>query len=350
VAGLTFHDEVQSANALVPQLKAAGADTIVLLIHQGGKAPKTYQEASCTDLTGPILGIMDKLNPAISVVVSGHTHYAYACNMNRGGAHRLLTSAGKYGFMATDIRLSFDPVSRALKGSSAHNVPVETGSGSNARLASLVERYKAAAAPAAARVVGRLRGPTPRSETDDESPAADLIADAQLAATWPKARGGADLSFINATGVRTGITPDADGTVTYGKIFAMQPFGNNLVVKPLTGAQLKALLEQQFTDDAGKTEVGSLLVPSSGFRFAYDLSLPKDQRITAMTLDRKPIDPTRSYHVTVNNFLASGGDGFSVFAQSTDAFDAGLDLDALEAYLAQAPSISEGRVAVRVAK
>jgi 5'-nucleotidase len=127
----------------------------------------------------------------------------------------------------------------------------------------------------------------------------------------------------------------------------MQPFGNNLVVKSFTGAQLKALLEQQFSDDAGKTEVASLLVPSSSFRFAYDLSLPKGQRITAMTLDRRPIDPSRSYRVTVNNFLASGGDGFSVFAQSSDAFDAGLDLDALEAYLVTAPSVAENRIAVQ---
>ena len=66
-----------------------------------------------------------------------------------------------------------------------------------------------------------------------------------------------------------------------------------------------------------------------------------------MTLDQKPIDPARRYRVTVNNFLASGGDGFSVFAESSDAFDAGLDLDALEAYLSKQPAISVDRVTVR---
>jgi 5'-nucleotidase len=193
-------------------------------------------------------------------------------------------------------------------------------------------------------VVGKLQGPAPKSEIDDESPAADLIADAQLAATWPQDRGRADLSFINATGVRTGISPQPDGTVTYGQIFAMQPFGNNLVVKPLTGAQLKALLEQQFATGDGKTAVASLLVPSANFRFAYDLSRPQGARIVSMTLDRKPVEPARTYRVTVNNFLASGGDGFSVFAASRDAFDAGLDLDALELYLSRSPSIAGGRV------
>lgn len=345
VAGLTFADEAQTANALVRKLKAAGANAIVLLIHQGGKAPQIFREAGCDGLAGPILDIMDKLDPAISVIVSGHTHYAYACHLNRGGADRLLTSAGKYGFMVSDIRLTFDGP-RLVK-TSGHNVRVQPELGEDPRLKALVQRYAAAAAPAAGRGVGKLHGPAPKSETDDESPAGDLIADAQLAATWPKSHGAADLSFINATGVRAGIVPDADGTVTYGRIFAMQPFGNNLVVKPLTGAQLKSLLEQQFTGEAGSGKLASLLIPSANFRFAYDLSLPKGQRITAMTLDQKPIDPARRYRVTVNNFLASGGDGFSVFAESSDAFDAGLDLDALEAYLSKQPAISVDRVTVR---
>ena len=344
VAGLTFADEVETANALVPKLKAGGADAIVLLIHQGGRTPQTFLESGCPNFSGPILDIMDKLDPAISVIVSGHTHQAYTCRVNRGGAERLLTSAGRYGNLITDIRLQFDQSTHALKASSAHNVPIRPELGGDGKIAALVQRYAAAAAPAAARVVGRLHGPALKSETDEEGTAGDLIADAQLAATWPHDRGAADISFINAPGIRTSLIPQADGTVTYGKIFAVQPFGNNLVVKPLTGAQLKTALEQQFTEEAGRGQLGSLLIPSANFRFAYDMSLPKGQRITAMTLDRKPIDPARRYRVTVNNFLASGGDGFSVFAEVSEAFDAGLDLDALEAYLARTPPVATNRV------
>src|SRR3954470_4080939 len=344
VAGLSFADEAETANALVPKLKAAGADAIVLLIHQGGKAPQTFQESDCAGLAGPILDIMDKLDPAISVVVSGHTHYAYACRMQRGGAERLLTSAGKYGYLITDLRLTFDPRTRALIEKSVRNVPVKPELGRDAALTSLVRRYRDAAAPSAARVIGRLRGPAPKSETDEESLAADLIADAQLAATWGTDRGGADLSFINAAGTRAGIVPRADGTVTYGQIFAVQPFGNNLVVKTLSGAQLKALLEQQFVGEGTQAKLASLLIPSANFRFAYDLSRPAGQRIQSITLDAKPIDRARSYRVTVNNFLASGGDGFSVLAEGTGAFDAGIDLDALEAYLKLDPTIVGERV------
>lgn len=338
VAGLLFGDEAATANALVPKLKAAGADTIVLLIHQGGKIPAVFRQSGCAGFAGPILDIIDRLDPSVSVIVSGHTHHAYACELDRGGARRLLTSAGRNGYLLTDIRLTFDPATRALIGKAATNLPVLPQAGTDAEVGLLVDRYAAAAAPAAARVVGRLKGPAPFSETYEESPASNLIADAQFAATRAADRGESDLAFINASGVRTGIIPAADGSVTYGQIFAVQPFGNNLVVKTLTGAQLKALLEQQFVEEGGKARVGSLLAPSSNFGFGYDLSRPAGQRIVSMTLGGRPIDPARRYRVTVNNFLASGGDGFSVLTQGTDTFDAGPDLDALEAWLATNPA------------
>jgi len=340
VAGLKFTDEAATANALVPQLKAAGADAIVLLIHQGGKVPDSYQEEGCKELTGDILPILDRLDPAITTVISGHTHNAYACTMQRGRATRLLTSAGKYGFLYTDVRLSFDPLTHHLWGERALNLPVTGATGADPNVAALVDRYAAAARPAAERVIGHLSGPAVKTLENGESPVADLIADAQFAATQAPDRGGADLSFINTGGARTDLTPRADGSVTYGQIFSLEPFGNTLVVSSLTGAQLKAVLEQQFEESGGKAQLRmSTLVPSSGFHFAFDLSRPQGSRITSMSLNGKPIDPAANYRVTVNNFLASGGDGYSVLTQGTNAFDAGLDLDALEAWLATNPKV-----------
>ena len=343
VAGLSFADEAATANALVPALAQQGADTIVLLIHQGGKLPDTYRQAGCDGLSGAILEIMERLDPRIEIVVSGHSHNAYACELDRGGANRLLTSSGRYGYMVTDIRLEFDPRTHRLSSRGAINVPVHAGAGGDWDVARLVKRYADAAAPAAARVVGRLAAPAPRS--DGESPAANLIADAQLAATRAPGGGDADIGFINATGVRTDLVPLADGSITYGAIFALQPFGNNLVVKTLTGAQLKAVLEQQFRVEKGETTIGSLLVPSQNFRFAYDPSRPAGRRIVSMELDGQPILPNGRYRVTLNNFLASGGDGFSVLSEGADTFDAGLDLDALEAWLATNPPVpAVGRI------
>jgi 5'-nucleotidase len=344
VAGLHFADEAATANALVPALKAAGADTIVLLIHQGGRVPGDYVEHGCAGLTGDILPILDRLDPAIQTVVSGHTHQAYACELDRGGAPRLLTSAGKYGYLYTDIRLSFDPATRRLVAQSGVNVPVSAIAGSDPKVAALVERYVAAAKPAAERIVGHLAAPAIKSLKNGESPVADLIADAQLAWTRPAARGGADLSFINTGGARTDLIPRADGSITYGQIFALEPFGNTLVVRTFTGAQLKALLDQQFEGETAKLR-GSTLVPSANFHFAYDLSKPQGSRIVVITLDGKPIDPAARYRVSINNFLASGGDGFSVLTQGADTFDAGLDLDALEAWLATNPAVPKvGRI------
>jgi 5'-nucleotidase len=195
-------------------------------------------------------------------------------------------------------------------------------------------------------VIGRLSGAAVKTLENGESPVADLIADAQFAATKGPDRGGADLSFINTGGARTDLTPRADGSVTYGQIFSLEPFGNTLVVLSLTGAQLKALLEQQFEERDGKVQLRpSTLVPSAGFKFAFDLLRPQGDRITSMSLNGKPIDPAGTYRVTVNNFLASGGDGYSVLTQGTPVFDAGLDLDALEAWLATNPTVpAVGRI------
>ncbi|MFC7537108.1 bifunctional metallophosphatase/5'-nucleotidase [Sphingomonas sp. GCM10030256] len=337
VRGLAFADEAATANAWAKWLKASGAHSVVLLIHQGGRVPETYKLGSCEGLSGDILPILAKLDDTIDAVVSGHTHNSYACHVPVRGRNVMLTSAGKNGYLVTDIRLTFDPNTRKLIGTSAVNVPV-TGTGSP-EVSALVDRYQRASREAANRVVGRLSGPAMRSETDDESPAARLIADAQLAATRSPDRGGAQLAFINATGVRTNLIPGEGGAITYEQIFALQPFGNGLVVKTLTGTQLLELLEQQFRTGADGKAKTMLLVPSSNLRFSYDLTFREGQRLRDVRLDGRPIRRDATYLVAVNNFLASGGDGFTLLSQGRDPFDAGLDLDALEAWLKTNPKV-----------
>jgi 5'-nucleotidase len=366
VAGLRFADEAATANAAVPALKAAGADAIVLLIHQGAGLNGRHYGRDCESLTGDIFPIIERLDPAVDLIVSGHTHASYICELPRaGGMPRLLTSAGRHSTMLTDIRLRFAADGRLL-GQRAENVIVQgesftAASGSVPVVAALprfaadpaaqaiVDRYVAAAAPEAARVVGRLSGPvTEAGNAHREQTAGNLIADAQLAAASAH---GAQIAFMNSAGVRADLIPAADGTVTYGQIFSMQPFGNSLVVKTLTGAQLKALLEQQFASGWNTAEKPNMLLPSEGFFFAYDLGRPAGDRIVTMQLNGRPIQPAQRYRVVVNNFMAGGGDNFSVLAQGTDAVDAGLDLDALEAWLkrgAKVPAL--GRIEGRTAK
>ena len=357
VAGLTFAEEAAAANALVPQLKAQGADAIVVLVHQGAFTKGDWNDPTCPGLSGAVLPILDKLDPSIELVVSGHTHWAYRCELPMAnGRTRLLTSAGRYSTMLADIRLTFNGVTRALESKQAELTVVQGEPFQNSRgsaplsnafpvypadpaVKAIVDRYKAVASSQAERVVAKLAGVV--SETEDADLATrggELLADAQLAWTRPKERGKAEIAFFNNSGVRGDLIPRDDGTVTYGQLFALQPFGNGIVVMDLTGAQLKRLLEQQFTDPA---EPG-MLMPSAGFQFTYDVRRPAGDRIVKMTLNGRAVDPDRVYRVTTNSFLAAGGDGFTVFTEGTNRFDAGLDLDALEAYLKTNPPIPRG--------
>jgi 5'-nucleotidase len=335
VKGLTFKDEAETANALVPQLKAQGADAIVLLIHQGGKTPKFTAGNTCDGLNGEILPILGKLDPAITTVVSGHTHWAYVCRGTpQVGSGRLLTSAGKYGYFVTDLRLEFDPATHRLLSQDAHNIVVGNGEhGEDQAEKALVSRYATAVAPIANRIIGRLSASAPNSVDDAESPAADLIADSMLAATRSPETGGAQLALVNATGVRVSL-PASD--IKYAEAFSMMPFGNNLVVMTLTGAQLRQAIEQQYAQPirAGLTKPAALAT-SRGFTYTVDLSKPAGSRVVHMRLNGKPVDAAAKYRVVVNNYLASGGDGLTAFTAGTNVTDTGIiDLDALVAWIA----------------
>lgn len=348
IAGYSFADEAATANRLVPSLKAQGADAIVVLIHEGGYPARTDLPGRCDGLSGPIVDIVKALDPAVDLVVSGHTHRAYVCDFATIDAGRpvLLTSAGNYGAFVTDITLTFDSVTKQLTAKRASQVVVQ-GDGNlsaagpvkpvaafpsypaDAAVAAHVARYAAAAGPLAKRVVGRAAGPILRDEESEvrESPLGLLIADAQLAATR---KDGAQVALMNPGGVRMSITPAADGSVTFGDIYAAQPFGNNLQVKAYTGAQLRAILEEQFTNVDG-----AKLLFAAGLTYSFDRSKPAGRRIVAPSVEGRPLDDAATYRVALNSFLAGGGDGFPTLAAGKVVAGGMLDLDALEAWFAR---------------
>ncbi|HEY0013962.1 MAG TPA: bifunctional metallophosphatase/5'-nucleotidase [Allosphingosinicella sp.] len=362
VQGLTFADEAETVNALIPRLRAEGADAIVVLIHQGNSMPgaryvprsaEIEDAQGCQAMEGDLMPILARLDPEVDLVVSGHTHNAYICDYAAVDPARpfLVTSAGRYGTLVTGIDLTVDPV-RGVTARRAGNFIVQgeayRGSSGEVALseaydvyprdsavAALVDRYAAAAAPLAARVLGRFTGPALREQSPSgESVAGDLVADAQLAATSAPAAGGAQIAFMNGTGVRADIVPLADGSVTYGHIYAAQPFGNNLVVKSFTGRQIRRLLEQQFASGSNTAERPNMLMPSRGLAYAYDLSRPEGQRILDLKLNGRAIDDGATYRVTMNSFLAAGGDNFTVFREGTNQVGGPPDLEALERYIA----------------
>lgn len=346
IRGLTFADEADTINAAVPALKAQGADAIVVLIHQGGRTQPPLDPNGCNGLAGEITPILDRLDARVDVVVSGHTHWTYVCDYATINPAKpfLLTSAGVYGELLTDITLSVDPVAGRVVAKKARNVIVQSapyvssvGPIANtdrypqfqprADIAAYVKRYADASSAFTARAVGRISEPVAKAEGGSGGPLGSLIADAQLGAT----RGaGAQIAFMNPFGIRAPIVPDADGTVTFGDIYQTQPFGNQVVTATMTGAEIKATLEQGF-DGQGPIQA---LSPSAGFAYAYDLARPVGDRIVSLTFQGKPLDPAARYRVTVNGFLALGGDGFTGFAGKPDAVTGVTDVDALERWLA----------------
>jgi len=351
VRDLTFTDEADTANALIAPLRAAGADIIVVLIHEGGSTTTGLQDDSCSGLSGDIVPILERLSDQVDVVISGHTHQAYLCDYGRVNAAKpfLLTSAGLYGVLLTELRLTVDAHTHRVRAKRARQhivqgapyqgrrgwVPLQDDFpvyAADPAVAGLVARYQAAAATQAGRPVGRLAAPATRvPQPNGESVLGRIVADAILAATQAPENGGAQLAFINSGGVRADLIPDASGQVSYGQLYAAQPFGNTLMVVTLSGDELRQVLEQQF--DSGTADEPRILQVSQGFGYVYDRSAPPGWRIRQMRLHGEPIEPQRAYRVGLQSYLGEGGGSFSVFQRGRDVTGGGRDLDALVDYL-----------------
>lgn len=360
IASLRFSGEARAINAAAEQLRQQGVQAIVALIHEGGDTDGGFNE--CVNPRGPIFEIERELDPAIDLVLSAHTHRGYRCVVN----DRLVIQGASFGRLVSVIDLAIErPSGDVLRGQTrSRNVPVPNGLTEQERVqaaypalapdpevAAIVEYYRERAAPLASRPVGRL------AETFDRNPTVGgdhalgrLIADAQLSATREQ---GAVVAFTNPGGIRTEIRPNAaDGTVTFGDLYAAQPFGNTLVTVTLTGAQLKTLLEQQWSPR--DSERARILQPSRGFSYSWNPARPVGARVIAdsMRLDGRTITTDGTYRVTLNDFLVGGGDGFRVLRDSRDAVGGPLDIEALMSYvrrLSAAQPLRPDRVA-RIAR
>ncbi|MDI3286301.1 bifunctional metallophosphatase/5'-nucleotidase [Polyangium sp. 15x6] len=336
IQDLSFYDEVETVNALVPELKAQGIEAIVVLLHEGGATTGYFDE--CPGISGPIVQIATNMSDAVDVILSGHTHAAYNCTI--GG--KLVTSAASNGRLLTDIDLEISRLTGDVISKKAKNVVV-TRETADTQVETYVNGYAAQVAPLAEKQVGTLTATLNRGEPPLGASLSTLgvvVADSMLAATKDPAQGGAQIALMNAGGVRANLPFMAaageamDGIVTYKEIFSVLPFGNSIVVMSLTGAQLESLLEQQFGTDQNGTPFIYLLQPSSNLRYTYSASAPAGSKvdIASITIDGAPIAPGATYRIAVNSFNAAGGDGFSVLTKGTDRIGGALDVDALQAY------------------
>lgn len=335
IAGLRFADEVTHVNAVVPEILAQDVRAIVLLIHEGALPEGPVDPATCGGLRGRVLGIAAQLHPEIDLIVSGHTHMAYACRFQG----RWITQAGSYGHWLSSIDLELDPRDGNIVRASAQNHVVEPALvGTDPHYSELVAATRARADDVARQPVARLAVPqiTMNIEANGESALGRTIADAQLFAGRAHAP---DIACNNPGSVRQHL-PSSPGSeaVTYADAYAVQPFGNDLTVLEISGADLVTLLEQQW----GASIPRALFSCSAGFSYRFDATRPYGQRIDrdSLRLAGTPINPARRYRLVANAFMAEGGDGLSVLREQARIATLGGDLQALIDYLREHEPLS----------
>jgi 5'-nucleotidase len=351
ITGVEFKDEVATANKYAALLRLIGIKSLVLLIHEGGAqtSPAPQPVDGCAGFAGAITDIVAGLRPEYGIVVSGHTHQFYSCQLpNSAGVPTVVTSAGSNGRLVTDIDFTVDTRTGRFADIAAHNVIVRNNDPAriDAAAKAIADKYRAAVAPIANAVVGSISADILRAAgPNGESPLGDVIADAQLGYTQSA---NAQIALMNPGGIRADLlyaqSPggEAPGQVTYGECFTVQPFNNLVVTQTFTGAQIKDVLEQQFIGFGGQT-VQRILQPSAGFTYSFDSTAAAGSRVSAMALNGTPIDPAATYRVTTNDFLANGGDGFTNLTAGTDRTTApGFDIDALVDLLGGGAPVAPG--------
>jgi 5'-nucleotidase len=355
VRGLTFTDEANAINGLLPAIHALGVNAVVVLIHQGVTTKSAFDDPACAGADGDLLPILDKLDTSIALVISGHTHRAYICPDGQGTQHShvFYTSAGKYGQAVSDIDVTIDAATDTIVNIRAHNRLVVNDAGPNPQpsafpalipvpaVAALVARYTTATAPLVNRVIGHITadfstdGSNTATGGSGESQIGDLIADARLDGTRAQ---GAVAAFINEGGIRSSLHYRAldgaktAGDVSYGETYAIEPFGDLIYTETLTGKQIYDLLAEQWLN---KKEP-EILGVSRGFSYVWDARLPDGRTKVvpgSVKIDGRPVIVSDTYRVTIDAFLADGGDAFSALISGSARVAGPLDRDVLDAYV-----------------
>jgi 5'-nucleotidase len=349
VAGLDFLDEADTANRYADELRRRhGVRAVVVLLHEGGFQSAPGGINDCNGISGPIVDIVNRTTTQVDLFVTGHTHTAYNCVIDG----RPVTSASSFGRLITEIDLELDRQSKDVVEVSANNKIITQNVFKAMDMTQLIERYTEIAGPLRDRVIGRISDDITQDNDDSlEQEAGNLIADAQHAATSSATTGNAVAAFMNPGGVRAPFRyaqsgTEGDGNVTYGEAFTVQPFGNSLVTMTLTGQQILDMLRSQWCGQA----FARVLLPSDSVHYTFDRSvatslLPAGQGqpvvpcagapnpVSGLTIGGTPVDPAAGYRITVNSFLADGGDSFPVLRSGTDRLGGAVDTDALEDYI-----------------
>ncbi|MBV7536422.1 bifunctional metallophosphatase/5'-nucleotidase [Duganella sp. sic0402] len=332
IAGLEFIDEADAINRQLPELRKEGVGVFVVLIHQGGLTTDKFDQQNCSNLKGPIVDVVKRLDPAIRLVISGHSHQGYLCKVDG----RLVTQSDMGGHVMGRITLSVDTNSNSVRDVSAQQVVMVPGKWpADPALDAYLKKARASSTAALARPVAKIAVGSVKRDKDHkrESALGDLVADSMLAAGRPF---GAQIALQNPGGIRQDLETAPGNVVTLGHAMAVLPFGNTLIAMNLRGAQIVELLEEQWA--GARDQKRGLLQVSEGFSYEWDEFKPEGQRIVpdSVKLNGVRLDMASTYRVVTNNFLAEGGDGFPAFKQGSNRAPTNIrDIDALTSYLAK---------------
>jgi 5'-nucleotidase len=329
-------------------LKSKGIETIVVLIHEGGTQSTpvaTTPHNGCVGISGPIVDIVNNFDDEVDVVISGHTHLPYNCVIDG----KIVTSAFSFGRLVTKVDLTIDRGTGEVVSMTADNRIVTRNVPADVGITALINKYRTLSAPLANRVIGQITANILRAQNPaGESALGDVIADAQLYATASVGFGEAVAAFMNPGGIRADLTyasspaGEGDGNVTFGESFTVQPFGNSLVTMTLTGAQIERVLEEQFPNCT--LPAARILQVSAGFTYTWNSAGGVCDKVdpASISINGVPLDLSASYRITVNSFLADGGDSFPTLAQGTNRLGGEVDTDAIERYLTDFSPVAPG--------
>ena len=347
IQGIRFADEADTLNALVPQLKAEGAQVLVAIMHEGGVQAKegaandpTY---ACPTLTGRVQDIAKRLDPAYAIIIGGHTHQAYTCKIDG----RLVVQAGSYGGWITESHLKLDAAGRVLDARAVNHPVLQSAYAPNPKLAELVARAAALTEaarlkPVATLMRGAVRNP---KEPNGDAAMGNLIADSQL--VFARKQGPADIAFMNPGGIRADLVVEPGKPTTMSDLLAIQPFGNDIVVVTMTGQQLWDVLQRQLPKGGAAPR---MLQPSWTLHYRWRQGTDGTPELGEILVDGKPLERARDYRVVINNFLSEGGDDAAGFRHGRDRTIVGTDVDALVELLRANPQAVERAAPGRIVR
>ncbi len=345
--GLRFIDEAEALNALVPKLRAEGAQVLVAVMHEGAewRGPANDPSYACPDLAGRGVDIAHRLSRDYAMIVSGHTHTAYTCKVDG----RLLVQAGSFGGWITETTLTLDGQGHLLDAQAVNHPVLQSRYQPVPEFAALEAQAQALTAPIRLRPIAVLAHGLQRNPKDPIGDAGlgNFIADGMVgyALAHDAKQSVPVIGLMNQGGIRTDLADNGGRAVTFSQLAAIEPFHNDLVALTLSGSQLRELLNHQLP--RGKSQP-RLLQTSAGLRYQWARDADGGARLLDVQVDGQPLDDARDYRLVVNGFMADGGEGLSVLRQGRDRTVLGVDLDALLEWVALHPEavdqVEPGRI------